>query len=226
MTSLFSFNENQKYFYPEIPEDISSAIAYNRVLNYGEAFAYLYRRFGNPSGQEDRYKDLAIYYLTTPMESVALAVFPHHENYPFKCLVSNEVNNRLYQERQVIIDEFEARFNAWCKENNKTVFSRYHWQNTPEQLDYLNSWLIANNLKHYTKTDDELPREIANKFLCESQAEFRSVRDYYFDNVETLRNISGDFHKEVQAALMVTIKDLLTPVNIRDWQINILGKLE
>jgi hypothetical protein len=54
---------------------------------------------------------------------------------------------------------------------------------------------------------------------------FMAVRDWYFDNVENLSNLAGDFHKQVQAALMTTIKDLMTPINIRDWEINILGKI-
>jgi hypothetical protein len=225
MTTFFKFDENQTYYSPEIPEDITAAIAYNRNLNYGEAFAYLYRRFGDSPEKRDKYKDLAVYCLSTPLESVALAVFPHHESYPFKCWVDSETRKKLYQESEVIRYEFEERFNAWCKENNKIVFPKYGWKNTPEELEYLKSWLISNNLEIYVDADIKLPKELADKFLNECQVEFVAFRTWYFDNVENVNNLAGDFHKQVQAALMVTIKDLLTPVNIRDWEINILGKI-
>lgn len=225
MTTLFKFDENSTYYSPEIPEDITSAIAYNRNLNYGEAFAYLYRRFGDSPEKGDEYKDLAVYYLSTPLESVALAVFPHRESYPFKCLVDGDTRKKLYQEREIITDAFEERFNAWCKKENKIVFSRYNWQNTPEQLDYLKSWLMLNDLECYAKEDIKLPKELADRFLDELQNKFMTVRHYYSDNIEDLSNLAGDFHKQVQSALMVTIKDLLTPVNIRDTEINILGKI-
>lgn len=225
MTTLFEFDNNQKYFHPEIPEDISSVIAYGRPLNYGEAFAYLYRRFGDSSDRKDQYKDLGVYYLSTPLDNVALTVFPHHESYPFKCLVDSDARKKLYQEREVIRHKFEERFEDWCKKNNKVVFCRHKWENTPEQLEYLGAWLSANNLGYLTESDDELPKELSDRFLCETQAQFMSVRNYYFGSVENLHDLSGDFHKEVQSALMVTIEDLLTPVNIRDWEINILGKV-
>lgn len=226
MTTLFKFQENQRYYFPELPEDITAIAAYGRTLNYGEAFAYLYRRFGDSSERRDSYKDLAIYYLSTPLESVALAVFPHHESYPFKCLANSDTRNKLYQECEIITDKFEKRFETWCKENNKIVFSKYEWKNTPEQLEHLKSWLILNNLEEcYAEADVELPKELADRFLNECQAEFMAVRNWYFDNVENLSNLTGDFHKQVQAALMTTIKDLMTPINIRDWEINILGKI-
>lgn len=224
MTTLFKFDDNQRYYSPEIPEDITAITAYNRNLNYGEAFAYLYRRFGDSPEKRDEYKDLAVYYLSTPLESVALAVFPHHESYPFKCLVDGETRIKLYQEQKILTDEFEERFNIWCRENNKIVFSEYDWQNTPEQLDYLKSWLISNGIEGYENPDVVLPQELADRFLGECQTEFMAVRTWYFDNVENSYNLAGDFHKQVQEALMATIKDLLTPVNIRDWEINILGK--
>lgn len=225
MTTFFKFDEDQTYYSPEIPCDITAAIAYDRNLNYGEAFAYLYRRFGDSPEKRDEYKDLAVYCLSTPLESVALAVFPHHESYPFKCWVDSETRKKLYQEDKVIGDEFEERFSAWRKENNKIVFSKYGWKNTPEQLDYLKSWLVLNGIKGYENPDVVLPKELADRFLGECQTEFMFVRNWYFDNVENRSNLAGDFHKQVRAALMVTIKDLLTPVNIRDWEINILGKI-
>jgi hypothetical protein len=225
MTTLFKFQENQRYYFPEFPEDITAIAAYGRTLNYGEAFAYLYRRFGDSPERRDSYKDLAVYYLSTPLESVALAVFPHHESYPFKCLADSDTRDKLYQERKIITDKFEKRFETWCKENNKPVFSRYDWENTPEQLDYLKSWLISNSLECYTESDDELPKEVADRFLNQLQDSFMITKAWYFDNVENLSELTGDFHKEVQSALITTIKDLLTPVNIRDWEINILGKI-
>jgi hypothetical protein len=225
MTTLFKFQENQEYHSSEIPEHISSKNAYGRSLNYGEAFAYLYRRFGDSPERRDTYKDLAVYYLSTPLESVALAVFPHHESYPFKCLTDIDARDKLYQERKIITDKFEERFKTWHRENNKPVFSRYDWKNTPEQLDYLKSWLISNSLECYIESDDELPKEVADRFLNQLQDSFMIARAWYFDNVENLSELTGDFHKEVQSALITTIKDLLTPVNIRDWEINILGKI-
>lgn len=225
MTTLFKFEENQKYYFPEFPEDISSLIAYGQMLNYGEAFAYLYRRFGDSLEPKDSYKDLAVYYLTTPLTSVALTVFPHRESYPFKCLVDSVAKDKLYQERKIITDEFEDRFNSWCKENDKTVFSKYDWQNTDEQLDYLKSWLISNGIEGHENPDAALPEELFDRFLDECQTGFMSIRNWYFDNVESLSNLTGNFHEQVQAALMTTIKDLLAPVNIRDWEINILGKI-
>jgi hypothetical protein len=224
-TTLFKFNETQRYYLPEIPEDITANFAYNRTLNYGEAFAYLYRRFGDSPDKRDSYKDLAVYYLSTPLKSVALVVSPHHEWYPFKCLVDSDTRKKLYQEQKIFIDEFEERFANWCRENNKTVFSKYDWQNTPKQLDYLKSWLILNKIEGYENPDVVLPKELFDQFLAESQDKFVDLRNWYFNNVESLNDLAGDFHKEVQAALMTTIKDLLTPVNIRDWEINILGKI-
>lgn len=226
MTTLFNFQDNQTYYSCDIfnhTEDMSSVSVYNQRLNYGEAFAYLYRRFGDSPEKRDSYKDLAVYYLSTPLESVVLVVSPHHESYPFNYLVDADTRKKLYQEQKIIRDEFEERFDTWCKENNRIVFSKYNWGNTPEQLEYLRSWLTSNDIKGFEDNNIELPKELSDKFLDEIQNEFMTVRRYYFDNVEDLT--AGDFCKQVKSALMVTIKDLLTPVNIRDWQINILGKI-
>ena len=45
-------------------------------LNYGNVFAYLFRRFGYPCYGWDDYKELTIYYLTTSMDGVVLSIKP------------------------------------------------------------------------------------------------------------------------------------------------------
>jgi len=47
-----------------------------RRIEYGNLFAYLYRRFGIPSWGSDDHKEIANWYITTPDPAVALRISP------------------------------------------------------------------------------------------------------------------------------------------------------
>jgi hypothetical protein len=60
--------------YLMVGEDADKILGEN--MDYGRAFAYLFRRFGYPYGGWDGSKAIVNYMLTTPMDGVALRVDP------------------------------------------------------------------------------------------------------------------------------------------------------
>ena len=77
-----------------------AASTFSDELCYGKLFAYLFRRFGPPMAGWDHYKEIACYYLTTPMDGVWLRVIVRSQN-PFGYALSLEVEKLLCKEHRL-----------------------------------------------------------------------------------------------------------------------------
>lgn len=64
---------------------------------YGKLFAYLFRRFGPPMTGWDEHKEIACYFLTTPLDGVWLRVVVGSDH-PFGYALSPEVAKQAYEE--------------------------------------------------------------------------------------------------------------------------------
>jgi len=67
-------------------------------INWGELFAYMYRRFGPTEYGSDYHKEIACWYITTPDPNVVLVVTPRPSSIRF-CF-GYHVNERIYYDRR------------------------------------------------------------------------------------------------------------------------------
>ena len=91
-------------------------------LNYGEIFAYLFRRFGYPLRGWDDYKELTVYYLTTRMDGVVLWVKPNtHTILCFGYMLRSDINAKCRFERLRPLIYRTKKFKRWAAQRYRVI---------------------------------------------------------------------------------------------------------
>jgi hypothetical protein len=174
-------------------------------VNYGELFAYLFRRFGYPVYGWDGYKALVKYVLTTPLKDMWLSIIPYpgHNDLTFSFLVKQDVRFFVVDWERADIGEWERRRLAWYLDR----FGKPDWA-------------------------DELCKsvgdEVAKQFF-DSMKPFEDEHDRPGFR-RRVRNIeewaTDDPLKPYAQAAVVALGDLSRPVRVRDWAISAFGPSE
>jgi hypothetical protein len=199
---------------------------------YGETFAYLFRRFGYPRFGWDDYKTLVHYYLSTPMDGVVLIVEPNAFGIcPFGYLLRKDLDIKCYEEERKPITEWFDRLYTWVKkEHDKEFYDVLGGDTEGIQKTWIN-WLSF-SYPNITKNGD-VTKEIQSEFF---NIQWK-LREKYMNLYKEIENTpkrndkitdlpDTSIRKKCYEALCTAIKDLLTPVNIRDVLINIKGHLD
>lgn len=200
--------------------------------NYGEIFAYLFRRFGYPRFGWDDYKELVTYHLTTPMEGVALTVRPSlSTELSFGYMLRKDLDRKCIEEESKPFRDWTNKMHAWTKQEHKVEFCELLEQDKEKLERVWTKWLEEKH-PEIKWTTQELTDKIESEFFADQ----RQIEDKYaklYEEIEPRpKSIEIDdlpdtsIIKKCRKALCTAIEDLLTPVNVRDSLINIKGWVE
>ena len=211
-------------------------------IDYGKLFAYLFRRFGYPNRGWDNYKQMVSYYLTTPHPGMLLGITPYVGD-------TSAISMQFLVEAQTscAIEAYGQRHrSAWevcCLD----------WAEAQGLPDWMQDWVHTYNTefreafpkvamatnwrqsvgfyyalgKEGTKLYKLTKRVV--QFREKLREDFSKVEPYpaYYYRPSNLAECNDDDPlKPFITAAIAALKDLLTPVGIRDQAINVFGKVE
>lgn len=204
--------------------------ALGQELDYGSAFAYLFRRFGYPNAGWDDYKQLSKYLLTTARKDLLLQVTPHVSN-SASLSVSFFIPMTALQE----IDRYNLRHHvAWMDR-------LCHWyeanHDLPDWMDGLLKTIVDQGFDSNLTwrdafwfitllNDGDEPRE-AKVWRAETLEAYRAIepeparserRDQDWNHWA-----DDDPLKPYAVAAYEALNDLKRPVPVRDSLINVFG---
>jgi hypothetical protein len=174
---------------------------FGEKMEAAQLFFYLYRRFGPPIDADDDYKIAATYSLTTPRDDTFLRIAIHgsdRTSIHFGFAVTHEIGDRLRTEDDEYHKAWHAAKAAWFAANGIVI----------PDVSFGTYW---------SKEGDQI-REDHQKALDAYCAAHPGKREELYDPPAPLKT-------EVNEALLVTIRDLQRPVNIRDIYFNPLGRI-
>lgn len=169
-------------------------------IDWGRATTYMLRRFGLPNLGHDDYKEIARWLITTPIDGLFLTFIsrPHHTSLLFGYVVSKALDARA---KMLEMAQREDRWNAYVDWSNRMRGE------PPPGSDQ--------TLDNYPGPYDtpEKRRALAD----EQDAIFGAFEQ------DSPRPAPPSEIDEMNNALRVALRDLLTPVGVRDQDINIIG---
>jgi hypothetical protein len=206
-------------------------------VNYGELFAYLFRRFGYPVYGWDGYKALVKYVLTTPLKDMWLSIIPYpgHNDLTFSFLVKQDVRFFVVDWERADIGEWERRRLAWYLDR----FGKPDWadelcKSVGDEVGGGKPVLFDGAVAYFQMLypRDGVPKsewsEIAKQFF-DSMKPFEDEHDRPGFR-RRVRNIeewaTDDPLKPYAQAAVVALGDLSRPVRVRDWAISAFGPSE
>jgi hypothetical protein len=193
--------------------------------DYGQIFAYLFRRFGFPRFGCDPHKQLVEYILTTPMEGVLLTASPGSDTWlSFGHLLSPDLFRATISEEQAEIAQWHSGLEAWAAKQGITLLNR--WDDPPHPgLEEIKSRWLA---EHHPGA--EIAEAIMEEFWGAQEAIYEARAQEYRDSAGPLPSPfeypPDSLRERCNQALRVAIADLLRPVFVRDVLINICGPVE
>jgi hypothetical protein len=203
--------------------------------NYGELFAYLFRRFGYPIHGWDSYKDLVKYILTTPRQDMWLRIIPYpgSNDLTFSFMVMASTSFSMRDWERADINAWEARRLDWYIEHNG-------WPEWAESLCLQVAREFgarapipfkdaAPYLEMLCPRNGEEPK---TKWAATAKVFFDSMKPFEDEHVRPgFRKRSrciddwrdDDPLKDYAQAAVVALCDLKRPVRVRDWAITAFG---
>lgn len=200
------------------PGELAETV-FGDLLESGQLFLYLFRRFGAPIDPYDDYKECCEYHFTTPRPDVWLGVSINglgNTGILFRYGVTLELGERLRVEDRALVRAWHAKKDRWCRGQGMDL---------PELPPYPSAE-DANRL-----TEDEWNAAFAvaldarNKYkdvLDEALARYAKAHP---EQLEKLHHTCGPLKTEVNQALLATLRDLKRAVYIRDVYFNPHGRL-
>lgn len=211
-------------------------------IDYGALFAYLFRRFGYPHRGWDDYKQLVSYYLTTPHPDMLMEITPYvggTSAISIRFLVSDEtltaVNNYGQRHRTAwdarSLDWAEAQgLPDWMPEWVQIYNTDYReaFPHLPLATDWRQTVGFYYALGEIGSPEYELTNRIV-EFREKVREGYEAVEPFppHYDRPQDLSLCNDDDPlKPLVPAATEALKDLLTPVGVRDLAINALGRVE
>ncbi|ENZ77926.1 MULTISPECIES: hypothetical protein [Ralstonia] len=211
-------------------------------IDYGKLFAYCFRRFGYPDRGWDDYKQLVSYYLTTPNPDLVLNITPYVGNssvLSLRFLVGSESSMAIDAYARRDRTAWEQRSLDWAEKQGLP-----DWM--PEWLGIYNSEFrqafpqipIATSWREVLDFPFAMGEEGSRPYVLTSRvAEFRQTLHESYKQVEAwpayyLRPANlhdwndDDPLKPLAQAAIEALRDLSSPVGVRDQSINAFGQVE
>lgn len=199
-------------------------------VEYGNLFAYLFRRFGYPRMDWDDHKELVAYILTTKIKGVYLDCSPRPSGlrHSFGYLLSKEINKECMVERFANVLARHELFLKWQSENNKEITTSFGWPESEEHhkiavqnwYDKHPAWQGIDGGEVERDLFFQYNREIEHQ----QQNEYNIVDPYIYEDEMNFEK--GSLRYKINEALKETIKDLLRPVWVRDVPITPYGVID
>ena len=209
--------------------------------DYGHAFAYLFRRFGYSEYGWDGYKSLARYCLTTPMDGVVLVVNPGTKVWiSFGYSLRSDVEAKCRGEEMRPNRIWAGKFRRWAAKNYRVLPVDADFWSPKKLCDRLfRAYCVQSGLLEEWWDKDPANVAFSTEFgmewiarKSEENSEFkrryRGVEPWCprLDLSKWMELDDGMVSYRVGLALSMAIADLMAPVNVRDWFINVLGEVD
>lgn len=208
------------------PDPVLSTLG--STLNYGSLFAYCFRRFGYPNMGWDDYKDLVRYLLTTPSADLVLQILPWvgDKNYfHIRFLTKGEVWAAAHLWQRADVD-------AWSDK----AFDLVEKDGLPDWMpEYVEKAVKEGFLSESWRSlawffEDASRKEKDDKRVCEFGARIKAARaavgpqpKWRGRGAVLAEWRDDDPLKPLAHAAIEALKDLKTPVRVRDQAINAYG---
>lgn len=211
-------------------------------IDYGKLFAYCFRRFGYPDRGWDDYKELVSYYLTTPHPDLVLNITPYVGN-------TSVITLRFYVERDA-----SKAIEAYARRDRQSWEQRlFDWAENQGLPDWMPEWMniynteyreacpgvpVAENWRQVINFPYALgekgsrPYELTSRVsefrnkLHEDYCKVEAWPDYYMRPANVQDWNDDDPLKPFALAAIEALKDLRSPVGVRDQSINAFGEVE
>lgn len=211
------------------------SLAVGESLNYGNLFAYLFRRFGFPNAGHDNYKQLCKYRLTTPIPGMLLQVTPYAagtSSISFHFFVSNGVSKKLddYQHRDR--NAWKQRMMDWVEANNLLPewISKYALDCSKRYGEEITWRQAFSTMGYFTLCDDDDPQKYVGDWYSDIVNRYKDIELEPSINYQKSQDFrewpDEDPAKAYFQAAYETLLDLKRPVSVRDININAFGKVE
>lgn len=211
-------------------------------IDYGKLFAYCFRRFGYPDRGWDDYKELVSYYLTTPHPDMALHITPYVGNtsaISLRFVVEYEAGRTIEAYAQRDRHAWEKRLFDWAEEQGlpdwmpewMEIYNAEYREAFPE-VPLADNWRQVINFPYALGEKGSRPYELTSrvaefrKKLHEDYCKIESWPDYYKRPANVQDFNDDDPLKPFALAAIEALKDLRSPVGVRDQSINAFGEVE
>jgi hypothetical protein len=199
-------------------------------VEYGNLFAYLFRRFGYPLMDWDDHKELCGYILTTKIKGVYLDVSPRPSglSHSFGYILDKAINKQCMIERFAPILARRDRFEKWRIDNNKEITTSIGWPNSEaDHVIAVKNWWDSHPAWQGIdggEVEQRLFLQYNRDLERDQQDEYNLVEPYVYEDEHTFDE--GSLRYLINEALKETITDLLRPVYVRDVPINPYGVID
>lgn len=205
-----------------------------KKIDYGKLFTYAFRRFGLPNAGSDGYKEIANWYLKTPLPDLLLIIRPtplEEPHFSIRFCVPEELSMAYHHWERADIDAWNQRKLDWAEKQGlpewmPALTAKYAEEMMPGATwrDLYMGYIIMKepHSNHTPEGDPEL-LEFAAKV-----AKFREIESCpgFRKREPDLSLWSNDDPKKPLAfAAIKAIADLKTGVRVRDTAINAFGKM-
>lgn len=211
-------------------------------IDYGKLFAYLFRRFGYPNHGWDDYKELVAYYLTTPRPDMVLQIKPYVGDtsaLSLRFLVETNISYSIEAYGQRHRDAWTLRCLDWAEAQGLPdwmqewvrIYNTEYREAFPG-VPLADSWRQAVDFHFPLGEEGTKPYELTNRvvlFREKLRADFSNIEPYppYYYRPSNLAECNDDDPiKPFVAAAIDALKDLRTPVGVRDQSINVFGEVD
>lgn len=200
-------------------------------IQYGNAFAYLYRRFGAPEYPSDEYKQLVSYRLTTGHPDYYVLLSPYTDDSD----MSNSISFGMmttYENHKKLVAYEKREQNKWYEEFTKFLVNREFAckQNAMEYGKKFNTrFSLAFGVVFFAHPRYENEDPATYQEAKALQATFESKHPFpgHFIRNENPDNWEQDDPlREVYSVFSSFIEDLMRPVSVRDTYFNLLGPVD
>ena len=193
----------------------------------GDAFIYLFRRFGYPRFGWDGLKDLVRYYVTTPMEGVLLTIKPNVTGGgTFGYMLREDIDTACEEEELKPYHDWNMRCEVWTLKEHGIEIIKMFEQDDDKLCRMWNVWKVDKEERDFTSEKD-----VYNAFFIDQEA----IRVKYVDQYKKIEPYpkllpieergEDSIIKQCHAALCAAIRDMLRPVYVRDVLIDIRGEV-
>lgn len=220
-------------------EDPIVKSVFETEIDYGQLFAYCFRRFGYPNRGWDGYKELVSYLLKTPSEEMYLRVSPNIGNISsitFSFLVKREKYTEIDQYARKDQNEWRARLHDWMEARGLPdwmdewlAIYNNDWRQRHPEFPVVSNWREVIDFPYSIKGLGPRPEEINallsefKKESLESYTKLEPFPEYRYRSPDFSKWTDDDPLKPLAEAAIIALTDLKTPVPVRDGLINALG---
>lgn len=203
------------------------------TFDIGTMFTYLFRRFGYPMSEWDSHQNLVEYTLSTPLEGVCLTIAPPLFGY----VIAADVATQCREERVAPLQKWTKSLQAWAQQSKGivalgevelTTRRDDNPENYARVLEAWEAWLRIIPDANSASADGLRARFVLHKTKEWQQLsrKFQRFQPRPSALNEDVEFAEGSLCWQVYVALTDTIRELLRPVDLQGWRINILGVVE